>query len=318
MKIVVLDGFTLNPGDLSWAGLDALGECTIYDRTPSELRVERAREAEILFTNKVVLGHAEIAQLPRLRYIGVLATGYNVVDVAAARERGIIVCNIPTYGTRSVAQMTFALLLELTQRVGHHAETVSQGRWTRARDFCYWDFPLVELDGLTLGLVGFGRIGRSVAEVALAFGMKVIAYDSVAPSEAVAGVAMAELETLFRDSDVVSLHCPLTGGNKGLVNAMRLSLMKPNAFLINTSRGPLVNESDLAAALNAGRLAGAGLDVLAVEPPLPDNPLLTARNCLITPHSAWATAAARLRLMDIAVGNLRAFLNGAPVYCVVG
>ena len=318
MRIVVLDGYTLNPGDLSWAALESLGSCTIHDRTPPERVVERAREAEILFTNKVALGRAELEQLPRLRYIGVLATGYNVVDVAAARERNIVVTNIPTYGTRSVTQMTFALLLELAQHVGHHAQTVRDGRWTQSKDFCYWDYPLVELEGLTLGLVGFGRIGRAVAEVALAFGMKVLAHDAFAPASSVSGVTMVDMETLFRQSDVVSLHCPLTADNKGLVNSARLNLMKTSAFLINTSRGPLVNEVDLAAGLNAGRIAGAGLDVLAVEPPRPDNPLLTAKNCLITPHIAWATAAARRRLMDIAVGNLRAFLAGAPVNRVNG
>lgn len=318
MNIVVLDGYTLNPGDLTWAGLEALGECTVYERTSGDLVVERSRQAEVLFTNKVPLGRAELNQLPRLRYIGVLATGYNVVDVAAAREQNIVVTNIPTYGTRSVAQMTFALLLELAQHVGHHAQTVRDGRWTQSKDFCYWDYPLVELEGLTLGLVGFGRIGRAVAEVALAFGMKVLAHDAFAPAAPVSGVTMVDLETLFRQSDVVSLHCPLTAENKGLVNSARLNLMKSSAFLINTSRGPLVNEVDLAAALNAGRLAGVGLDVLAVEPPRPDNPLLTAKNCLITPHIAWATAAARRRLMDIAVGNLRAFLAGASVNRVNG
>lgn len=318
MNIVVLDGHTLNPGDLSWAGLEALGECTVCDRTAPELTVERCRDAEAVLTNKVVLGRAELAQLPRLRYIGVLATGYNIVDVAAARERGIVVANIPAYGTRSVAQTTFAHLLELTQHVGHHAQTVRDGRWTQSKDFCYWDFPLVELEGLTLGLVGFGRIGRAVAEVALAFGMKVLAHTRSGGPGEVAGVTMTDLETVFRKSDVVSLHCPLTTENKGLVNAARLSLMKPTAFLINTSRGPLVNEADLAAALNAGQIAGAGLDVLAIEPPRPDNPLLTAKNCLITPHIAWATAAARRRLMDIAINNLRAFIAGTPVNQVNG
>jgi glycerate dehydrogenase len=310
MKIVVLDGFTLNPGDLSWAALEALGDCVIYDRTVPSSVVERAREAEAVFTNKVVLGRAEFAKLPRLRYIGVLATGYNVVDVAAARERGIVVTNIPAYGTRSVAQMTFSLILELTQHVGHHAQTVRDGRWSESKDFCYWDFPLVELEGLTLGLVGFGRIGRAVAEVALAFGMKVIAFDPGMTSNTMTGVASVDQKTLFCQSDIISLHCPLTSENAGLVNAASLALMKPTAFLINTSRGPLVKEADLADALNAGRIAGAGLDVLAVEPPLPDNPLLKAKNCLITPHISWATTAARRRLMDTAVNNLRAFING--------
>jgi len=312
LELVVLDGFTLNPGDLAWSALEALGECTVYERTAPELTLERARQADVVFTNKVVLGPAEFAQLPRLRYIGVLATGYNVVDVAAAREHGIVVTNIPAYGTRAVAQMTFALILELAQHVGHHARSVRDGRWSASRDFCYWDFPLVELGELTIGLVGFGRIGRAVAEVAAAFGMKVLAHDMAVASGAVPGATMVDLETLFRQSDVVSLHCPLTAENKGLVNATRLALMKPSAFLINTARGPLVNEADLAAALNAGRLAGAGLDVLTVEPPLPDNPLLTAHNCLITPHISWATMAARRRLMDIAVRNLRAFIAGQP------
>ena len=318
MRIIVLDGYTLNPGDLCWAALEALGECTVHDRTLPELTVERARNAEIVFTNKVVLGRAEFAQLPRLRYVGVLATGYNVVDVAAARERGIVVTNVPAYSTRSVAQMTFALLLELTQHVGHHAQTVRQGRWAQSKDFCYWDFPLVELEGLTLGLVGFGRIGRAVAEVALAFGMKVLAHTRSGKPSPIPGVEVVALDTLFRDSDVVSLHCPLTADNKGLVNAARLALMKPTAFLLNTARGPLIDEPALAAALNAGRIAGAGLDVLAVEPPRADNPLLTAKNCLITPHIAWATAAARRRLLDIAVNNLRAFLAGTPVNAVAG
>lgn len=318
MNIIVLDGYTLNPGDLSWSVLESLGACTIHDRTSPERIVESAREADILFTNKVVLGRAELVQLPRLRYIGVLATGYNVVDVVAARERGIVVTNIPTYGTRSVAQMTFAHLLELTQHVGHHAETVRQGRWTQSKDFCYWDFPLVELEGLTLGLVGFGRIGRAVAELALAFGMKVLAYDTAGSSGSGSGVSMVDLDTLFRDSDVVSLHCPLTADNKGLVNAVRLKLMKPTAFLINTSRGPLVDEAALAAALNAGGLAGAGLDVLSSEPPRADNPLLTARNCHMTPHLAWATKAARERLLATAIFNLRAFLSGQPKNVVTG
>lgn len=312
MKIVVLDGYTLNPGDLSWDGLRALGECEIYDRTPPELVVERARGAEAVLTNKVVIGREEMARLPKLRYIGVLATGYNIVDIAAARERGIPVTNVPEYGTRSVAQMTFALLLELTQHVGHHAQTVREGRWTRSADFCYWDYPLIELAGKTMGIIGFGRIGRAAAELALAFGMTVLAHDVSAPPSPPAGVRMTDLETLLRESDVVSLHCPLTTENQGLINADRLALMKPTAFLINTSRGPLVVAQDLADALNAGRLAGAGVDVLPVEPPPADNPLLSARNCLITPHIAWATGAARARLMDTVVENLRAFQAGTP------
>jgi len=310
VKIVVLDGYTLNPGDLSWDGLRALGECAIYDRTPPELTVERAREATVVLTNKVIVGREQMAQLPDMRYIGVLATGYNIVDTAAARERGIPVTNVPEYGTRSVAQMTFALLLELAQHVGHHAQTVREGRWTESPDFCYWDYPLVELAGKTMGIVGIGRIGRAAAELALAFGMTVLAHDVNTPPSLPAGVRMTELETLLRESDVVSLHCPLTAENQGLINAERLGLMKPTAFLINTSRGPLIVARDLADALNSSRLAGAGVDVLPVEPPPADNPLFTAKNCLVTPHIAWATGAARARLMDTVVENLRAFLAG--------
>lgn len=316
MNIVVLDGFTLNPGDLSWSTLEILGICKIHDRTPPESVVERAREAEILFTNKVALGHAELAQLPRLRYIGVLATGYNVVDVAAAREQNIVVTNIPTYGTRSVAQMTFALLLELTQHVGHHAQTVRDGRWCSSKDFCYWDFQLVELEGLIIGFVGFGRIGQAAAEIAKCFGMKILAYDNYLNESPVNGVKMTDLDNLFRESDIVSLHCPLTSDNKGFINKQMLEMMKKSAFLINTSRGPLIDEQALADALNSGRIAGAGLDVLAVEPPRPDNPLLAAKNCLITPHIAWATRSARERLMKIAVDNVRAFIEGKPVNAV--
>jgi len=312
VNIVVLDGYTLNPGDLSWDGLRALGECDIYDRTPPELVVERARGAEAVLTNKVIVGREQMEQLPDLRYIGVLATGYNIVDTAAARERGIPVTNVPEYGTRSVAQMTFALLLELTQHVGHHARTVRDGRWTRSPDFCYWAYPLIELADRTMGIVGIGRIGRAVAELALAFGMQVLAYDVNTPANLPEGIRMTDLETLLRESDVVSLHCPLTAENQGVIDRERLALMKPTAFLINTSRGPLVVARDLADALNAGRLAGAGVDVLPVEPPPADNPLLTAKNCLVTPHIAWATGAARARLMATVVDNLRAFLAGKP------
>jgi len=312
MKIVVLDGCTLNPGDLSWAELQTLGACEVYDRTPPELVRERAAGAEILLTNKTVLSAETIASLPALRCVGVLATGYNVVDLAAAQQRGIVVTNVPDYGTPAVAQMTFALLLELTHHVAHHAQTVREGRWSRSPDFCYWDFPLMELAGSTLGVVGFGRIGQAVARVGLAFGMNVRAHDSALPAAPPAGVELASLESLFRQSDVLSLHCPLTPQTKGLVNRERLAWMKPTALLINTARGPLVDEAALAEALNSGRLAGAGLDVLSVEPPPPDNPLLTARNCLITPHVAWATRAARSRLLRVAVANVRAFLEGRP------
>lgn len=311
MKIVVLDGYTLNPGDLSWDELKSLGECEIYDRTPPGEVVKRAADAEIVLTNKAIVSREHIQALPRLKYIGVLATGYNIVDVAAARECNIPVANVPTYGTRSVAQHTFTLLLELTQHVGHHAQTVRDGRWTKSPDFCYWDYPLVELEGLTMGIVGFGRIGRAVADLALGFGMKVF-VTSATPKQALPGVRFVDLETLLRQSDVVSLHCPLTAQTKGLVNKERLLLMKPTAFLLNTSRGPLIDEAALADALNSGRIAGAGLDVLSVEPPPAGNPLLQAKNCLITPHIAWATRSARSRLMQAAVANIRAFLDGNP------
>jgi glycerate dehydrogenase len=312
MKIVVLDGFTLNPGDLSWDGLKALGACEIHDRTPPAQVVPRAKDAQAVLTNKTVVDHENLARLPALKYIGVLATGYNIVDVKAAREKGIPVTNVPTYGTPSVAQMAFAHLLEFTQHVGHHTQTVRDGRWAKSVDFCYWDFPLVELQGLTMGIVGFGRIGRETGAVARAFGMKLLAHDCHPAPGAEGEAEFVTLDDLFRRSDVISLHCPLTPENKGFVNAARLALMKRSAFLINTSRGPLVDEKALAEALNSGRIAGAGLDVLAVEPPLAENPLLRAKNCSITPHIAWATRAARERLMKTAVDNVRAFLAGAP------
>jgi glycerate dehydrogenase len=311
MNIVCLDGYTLNPGDLNWDELQSLGPCTIYDRTPTAEVVHRAAEADILLTNKTELTGGHLQNLSRLKYIGVLATGTNIVDLAAARARGISVTNVPAYGTKSVAQTTFALLLELAHHTGDHARTVREGRWSHSTDWCYWDFPLIELDGLTLGVVGFGRIGRTVADLGAAFGMKVLAYNHTAKA-APPFVRFVELEALFRESDIVSLHCPLTPQTAELVNAQRLALMKPTAFLLNTSRGPLVNERALADVLNSGRIAGAAMDVLSKEPPPGDNPLLTAKNCLITPHLAWATRAARSRLMKIAIENVRAFLQGRP------
>src|SRR5438477_9467294 len=311
MRIVVLDGFTLNPGDLSWSELQSLGECEVHDRSSASNVVKHAADAEIVLTNKTVLNREQIFSLSKLKYIGVLATGYNIVDVAAARDRNIPVTNVPAYGTRSVAQHTFALLLELTQHAGHHAQTVRDGRWTKCPDFCYWDYPLVELDALTMGIIGFGRIGKAVAELAMAFGMNVLATTST-PRQPTNGVQFVELETLLRQSDVVSLHCPLTAQTKSLVNKASLALLKPTAFLLNTSRGPLIDEHALAEALNSGQIAGAAVDVLSVEPPPADNPLLRAKNCIVTPHIAWATRAARSRLMQIAVANVRAFLNGKP------
>lgn len=312
MRIVVLDGFTLNPGDLSWEGLERLGDCRIYHRSVPEDVMKRARDAEIVITNKIVLSAEMIEQLPELRYIGVTATGYNIVDVEAACRRGIPVTNVPTYGTDSVAQMVFAHLLNLTQNVAHHAQTVRDGRWCSSEDFCYWDTPLIELAGLTMGIIGFGRIGRATAKLANAFGMKVIAYDVAAPAGMPEGCEMVKLADVFRRADVVSLHCPLTPETENLVNEQNLAMMKKTAFLINTSRGPLVDEQALADALNSSRIAGAGLDVLAVEPPLEHNPLLKAENCHITPHIAWATRAARSRLLDAAVENVAAFIEGKP------
>jgi len=310
MKIVVLDGYGLNPGDLSWKGMEALGELTVYDRTsPSEL-MERSEGAEALITNKTLITAENMEALPELKYIGVLATGYNVVDIEAAKARGIVVTNIPAYSTSSVAQMVFAHILNITQRVGHYAEENSKGRWTNNADFCYWDTDLVELDGKKMGIVGFGNIGQATARIAQAFGMEVLLYTSKEQSALPQGMRKVALDELFAESDVISLHCPLTPDTKEMVNAERLKLMKPGAILVNTGRGPLVNEQDLADALNEGRIAAAGLDVLSIEPANADNPLLGAKNCFITPHIAWATKEARTRLMQIAVQNLKSYQEG--------
>ena len=310
MKIVVLDGYGLNPGDLSWSGWEALGELKVYDRTsPSEL-LERSEGAEVLITNKTLITANDMALLPELKYIGVLATGYNVVDIDEAKARGIVVTNIPAYSTASVAQMVFAHILNITQRVGYYADENVRGRWTNNSDFCYWDTNLVELDGKKMGVVGYGNIGKATARIALAFGMEVLAYTSKEQKDLPQGVKKATLDELFAESDVISLHCPLTPDTKELVNANRLKAMKPNAILVNTGRGPLINEQDLADALNEGRIAGAGLDVLSVEPSVAGNPLLSAKNCFITPHIAWATKEARTRLMDIAINNLRSYQEG--------
>ena len=310
MKIIVLDGYGLNPGDLNWDGFEALGELTVYDRTlPSEL-MERAAGAEVLITNKTLITAENMADLPELKYIGVLATGYNVVDIDAAKARGIVVTNIPAYSTASVAQMVFAHILNITQRVGYYADENKQGRWTKNADFCYWDTQLVELQGKKMGIVGFGNIGQATARIAQAFGMVVCVYSSKPQFVLPSGIKKMDLDELFAECDVISLHCPLTPDTKEMVNADRLSKMKSNAILINTGRGPLINEQDLADALNEGRIAAAGLDVLSVEPSVEGNPLLTARNCFITPHIAWATLEARTRLMEIAVQNLKSYLNG--------
>jgi glycerate dehydrogenase len=318
VKIVVLDGFTLNPGDLDWKPLQDLGECHIYDRTPVNEVVARASGAEIVLTNKTPLLREAIARLPRLRYIGVLATGYNIVDCDAARERSVPVSNVPTYGTASVAQMVFAHILNLTMHVARHAESVRSGKWIRSPDFCFWELPLVELSGRTLGIIGFGRIGSATANVGVSFGMKVLAYDTDPSTINAPGVQSVKLDDLFCSSDIVSLHCPLTQENHALVNETRLQMMKPASILINTSRGALVDEAALARALTSGTIAGAGLDVLSTEPPTPDNPLLTAPNCVITPHIAWATQGARQRLLTTGVQNVKAFLAGSPLNVVNG
>ena len=318
LKIVVLDGYTLNPGDLSWTDLEALGTVKIYDRTrPGEV-VERATGAQVVLTNKTVLDGEALSQLPDLKYIGVLATGYNVVNLEAARRQGITVTNIPAYSTDSVAQMVFAHLLNITQRVGHYAEEVASGHWTKQADFSYWNTPLVELAGKTLGVIGLGHTGMATARIALAFGMQVLAYTSKSAAELPAGIRKADsLEQVFSDSNVVSLHCPLTETTKNLVNLERLKLMKREAVLINTGRGGLVNETDLAEALEKGLLAAAGVDVLSSEPPVPGHPLVGVKNCFITQHIAWATFEARQRLMGQAVRNIEAFLSGQPINTVI-
>jgi glycerate dehydrogenase len=309
-KIVVLDGYALNPGDLSWQSLEALGSCVIYDRTSTADIVERARDADVVLTNKVALSRETLALLPNLKFIGVLATGYNIVDVAAATEQHIVVTNVPAYSTQSVAQLVFALLLEMAHHVGEHARGVREGRWSASPDFCYWNFPLMELAGLTMGIFGFGSIGKAVARIAEAFGMHVLVHTRTVPIMT-GTIQFVTREKLFTNSDVISLHCPQTAETTDLINAENLALMKATAFLINTSRGKLVNENDLANALNQGSIAGAGLDVLVSEPPPLNNPLLTAKNCIITPHIAWATKAARIRLMKTVVQNVSAFLQGA-------
>ena len=313
MSICILDGFTANPGDLDWEVIRSLDACSIYDRTgTSEEVLARAFDAEIVLTNKTVLSADTIHKLPKLKMIGVLATGVNVVDLEAAKVRNIPVCNVPAYSTPGVAQAVFALLLELTNRTGLHNETVHAGRWSACEDFCYWEGNLVELAGQTLGIIGYGRIGAAVCRIGQAFGMHVLAYRRNSQRVIEDGVQYAHCEQVFRESDVVSLHCPLTKETEHMVNASCLSWMKPTAYLINTARGGLINEDDLASALNANQLAGAGIDVLSTEPPSPSNPLLTAQNCIITPHIAWATRSARERLLQITAENIAAFLAGSP------
>ena len=318
MKIVVLDGYALNPGDLSWKGMEDFGDLTVYDRSSydpkdEDIILERAKDADIILTNKTPLTKNVINNMPNLKYIGVLATGYDVVDIDAAKERGVVVTNIPSYGTTAVAQMTFALILELTNHVGEHNRAVHDGQWERSQDWSFTKHPLMELAGNTIGIIGYGRIGQNVGEIAQAFGMKVLA-NAKTPREELENemVKFADLDSLLRDSDIISLHCPLTEDTEEMINKDSISLMKDSALLINTSRGGLINENDLAMALNEGKIAGAALDVVSVEPILSDNPLLKAKNTIITPHISWAPRESRLRLMNIAVENVKSFIDGNP------
>lgn len=316
MKIVELDGYAANPGDLSWEPLKELGELTVYDRTPASLVVERAKDADIILINKVLITEEVLSQLPRLKYIGVLATGYNVVDVKAATKRGIVVTNIPAYSTESVAQMTFAHILNITNRIGHYARQSREGRWSSNPDFCYWDTQLWELSGKTIGIVGLGNIGMRVATIARYFGMDVFAYTSKNSADLPEGIQKTTLDGLFAVSDIVSLHCPLTADTRHLINRESLEKMKEGSILINTGRGPLVDEEAVADALASGHLGGYGADVMIDEPPSPNNPLLAQRNAFITPHIAWATREARQRLMDICVRNVKAFIEGKRLNAV--
>jgi len=317
MKIVILDGYTENPGDLSWKGFEKLGELTIYDRTAKEEIVSRIGDAEIIITNKTPISAETFAACPNIKYVGVLATGFNVVDINVARQNSVVVTNIPTYGTSAVAQFVFALLLEICHHVGHHAETVKKGRWADSPDFCYWDFPLIELYGKTLGIVGYGRIGQATAKIAVALGMKVLAYNDVELNlPAIDGIKMVTLDELFASADIISLHCPLFPSTQGMINNDTIKKMKDSVILINTSRGPLIVEEDLKEGLDSGKIYAAGLDVVSIEPIKEDNVLLTCKNCLITPHIAWAPVESRQRLMDIATENLESFIKGSPVNVV--
>ena len=316
MKIVVLDGYTENPGDLSWGGFEAIGETVVYDRTPGDQIVERIGEAEIVILNKTPITRATLEACPGIKYIGVLATGYNVVDTDAARERGIPVCNIPSYGTASVGQFAIALLLEICHHAAHHSDTVHAGKWAACADWCYWDYPLIELDGKTMGIIGFGRIGQQTGRIARALGMRVLACGSH-PSDSGRAIAdYVELDALLAASDVIALHCPLFPETEGIINRETIRKMKDGVILLNNSRGPLVVEQDLADALNSGKVYAAGLDVVSTEPIREDNPLLTAKNCIITPHISWAPRESRQRIMDTAAQNIRAYLDGAPINVV--
>ena len=310
MKIVVLDGFTLNPGDLNWDGLSALGDVTVYDRTPKEEIVSRIGNANAILTNKTPISEETLAACPSVKYIGVLATGYNVVDIVAAKERGIPVCNIPTYGTAAVGQFAIAMLLEICHHVAHHSDAVHAGRWSSNIDWCFWDYPLIELEGKTMGIIGFGRIGQRTGEIAKALGMRVIAFDAFQNDAGRAIGSYVDLDTLYKESDVISLHCPLFPETKGIINANSIANMKDGVIILNNSRGPLIVEQDLANALNSGKVYAAGLDVVSEEPISQTNPLLTAKNCLITPHISWAPKESRDRLLNAAVQNLAHWVGG--------
>lgn len=317
MKIVILDGYTENPGDLSWAGIEALGELTVYDRTSPDQVAQRIRDAEVVYTNKTPITRETIEQSPKLKFISVLATGYNIVDVEAARERSIPVTNIPTYGTDAVAQFAIAMLLEICHHVAHHSDAVRQGRWSACPDWCFWDYPLIELAGKTMGIIGYGRIGQATGRIAQALGMRVLANDAHRdPTLECDTMRYADLDTLLRASDVIALHCPLLPETEGIINRSTIARMKDGVILINNSRGQLVVEADLAEALNSGKVYAAAVDVVRTEPIRPDNPLLSAKNCIITPHISWAPKESRQRLMDVAVENLRMYLKGAPINVV--
>lgn len=319
MKIVVLDGYTLNPGDLKWDGVKQFGELTVHDRTgfAPENVIKTIGDADVIFTNKTPLPKAVLENVPSVKYIGVLATGYNVVDTAAAKELGIKVTNIPTYGTSAVAQFTFALLLELCHHAGYHSEAVKNGDWTKSADFCFWNYPLIELAGKNMGLIGFGRIGQATAKIAQAFGLNVLAFDSYQNPALLSDTCRyVSLDELLANSDIISLHCPLSDSTKEIINKNTISKMKNGVMIINTSRGPLVDEQDLCDSLNSGKVAGAAVDVVSAEPIAATNPLLKAKNCIITPHIAWAPKESRTRLMNIAVENLAAYAAGKPVNIV--
>lgn len=317
MKIVILDGYTENPGDLSWSEFEKYGDLTVYDRTPAELIVSRIGDAEIVYTNKTPVSRETLNACPNIRFIGVLATGYNVVDTAAAKEKSIIVTNIPTYGTASVAQFAIALLLEICHHIGAHSDAVHAGRWTNCQDWCFWDYPLIELEGKTMGIIGYGRIGRATGRIAQALGMKVLAFDEYQDKSIESDtMKFVSLDELLENSDIITLHCPLFPSTKEIIRKETIAKMKDNVIIINNSRGPLINERDLAEALASGKVAGAAVDVVSAEPMPADCPLVNAPNCIITPHISWAPKESRQRLMDIAIANLKSFVEGSPVNVV--